>query len=249
MYRCTLLLAVWISFTPLSLKAQEEAEQEDPLDNVLLDRVDSAAGRDEEVLPGPKPGDVLQRSRLALIADADEEPLHEELRELRDGLVAAVNKGDLDGIAAYCHENIRFTAPDATISRGPEGVRKYYLDKTQGPDAVVASFKSNPVVDDLTLLYGGDTGVATGTSTDHFKLTNGMEFDLHTRWSATLVRENGRWLIANYHTATDVFDNPLLNSAKRMLYLASAIALVLGLVLGMVLMLLVIKFRPRKAAA
>ena len=167
-----------------------------------------------------------------VVTPKEDEAVHDELRALRDALVEGINAGDFDLVLAQCTENITLTTPDAAVSRGHEGVRSYYESKTKGPDRVVESFSSRPTVDELTVLYGDDTGVATGTSIDHFEMTNGMEFDMHNRWSATLVRQDGQWKLANYHTSTDVFDNPLLAAAKTSLYWAGGIALIIGVAVG-----------------
>jgi uncharacterized protein (TIGR02246 family) len=164
---------------------------------------------------------------------AGENPVHNELRALRDGLLAATNKGDVDAMLSFCHPNIRFTTPDGRLHRGHDGVRKYLDEMMKGPNAYVKSFKADVNVDELTLLYGGDTGIATGTSVDQFEVAGGNKFQLTDRWSATLVKENGKWLVADYHTATGVFDNPLLNLAKRSVYWAGGIGLVLGLAGGL----------------
>ncbi|NDA66908.1 MAG: DUF4440 domain-containing protein, partial [Verrucomicrobia bacterium] len=52
------------------------------------------------------------------------------------------------------------------------------------------------------------------------------------RWSATLVKENGRWLIASLHASTNLFDNVLLNLAERAAVLAGVACLATGLILG-----------------
>jgi ketosteroid isomerase-like protein len=176
-----------------------------------------------------------------LVAGA-ENPIHNELRQLRESLVEAVNKGDLDGIVSFCDANVSLTTPDGVVSKGTDAVRKYYESKTKGPNRVVESFSSKPTVDALSSLYFDNTAVATGTSVDHFKLTDGMEFDLNTRWSATLVKEGGKWLIANYHTSTNVFDNPLLNSAKQAMYWAGGG----GLAAGVITSMLIMKFLRRR---
>jgi hypothetical protein len=62
-----------------------------------------------------------------------------------------------------------------------------------------------------------------------------MEFDLKARWSATLVKQDGKWLIANYHTATNVFDNPLLHAATRAIYWTGGICLLIGILVGALL--------------
>ena len=55
------------------------------------------------------------------------------------------------------------------------------------------------------------------------------------RWTATLVRENGRWLIGSLHVSTNIFDNVLLNLAKKYGVRAASLALVAGGILGWLL--------------
>ncbi len=73
----------------------------------------------------------------------------------------------------------------------------------------------------------------------------GMEFDLENRWTDTLVKEDGRWLIASYHVSANVLDNPVLSIAKKAAYWSGGIALVVGIVLGMVGNIVVRKVRKR----
>jgi len=70
-----------------------------------------------------------------------------------------------------------------------------------------------------------------------------MTFDLPARWSATLIKENGKWLIASLHASDNLFDNPLLNTARRMTYWAGGIGVIAGFLMGMFM------GRRRKSAA
>lgn len=161
-----------------------------------------------------------------------EDPAHNELRALRDGLLDAMNKGDVERELTYLHPDVVITWHDATVSRGRDGVREYLNRMLTGPDKVVESYGADIEVDELTILYGGDTGVSYGSAVEHFKLTNGKTFNLPARWSATLVRDGDRWLIANLHASDDLFDNPLLAMARRAAYWAGGIALLVGLAAG-----------------
>jgi uncharacterized protein (TIGR02246 family) len=182
-------------------------------------------------LPAQQADDAEPASRDKAGASG-ENPAHNDLRALRDGLLAATNKGDVDAMLSFCHPNIRFTTPDGRVHRGHDGVRKYLDEMMKGPNAYVKSFKADVNVDELTVLYGDDTGIATGTSVDQFEVAGGNRFQLTDRWSATLVKEDGKWLVADYHTAPSVFNNPILDLAKRSVYWAGGIGLVLGLAGG-----------------
>jgi ketosteroid isomerase-like protein len=163
---------------------------------------------------------------------SNDEATHNELRALRDGLIDALNRGDIERELTFVHPNVVMTAPNNEVSRGREGVRAYWTKMMKGPKRVVDSFHCEVSVDELTILYGGDTGISFGSAQQHYKMASGLKLDVTTRWTATLVKENGRWLIASLHVSASLFDNPLLTAAKRIAYWAGGIALLVGLAAG-----------------
>ena len=165
-------------------------------------------------------------------AAAKENPAHQELRQLRDGLMAAMNKGDLEGTLSYLDTNVVITWHNAEVSRGHEGVRAYYNRVMTGPNRIVDSFTCTINPDELTVLYGNDMGICYGSSDEHFKLANGKDLNVKGRWTATLVKENGRWLVASLHCSTNLFDNAVLDLAKKAARLIGVLCLVAGLLIG-----------------
>src|SRR5882672_549085 len=161
-----------------------------------------------------------------------DEAVHNELRALRDGLIDAMNKGDIQRELAYMHPNVVITWHNAEVSRGRDGVRAYLTRMLSGPNKVVSSYSATVDVDELTILYGGDTGISFGSAVEHFKLNDGKMLDLPARWSATLVKDGDKWLIASLHASDNLFDNPLLAIAKRTAYWAAGVALLVGLIAG-----------------
>jgi ketosteroid isomerase-like protein len=170
------------------------------------------------------------------------EAVHNDLRALRDGLLDAMNKGDIDRQLSYLHSNVVVTWHNAEVSRGRDSVRKYYNQMTSGPDKLVESFHAEVNVDELTSLYGDNTGIAFGSSLEQFKLVRRSGFELRGRWTATLIKENGRWLVASLHVSTNLFDNAVLNLTRKAIYWVGGGSLVVGLIVGFFVV------RPRKAA-
>jgi ketosteroid isomerase-like protein len=158
--------------------------------------------------------------------------IHNALRGLRDRVIAAANRRDIDGVLAELHPNVTVTWQNAEVSRGRQGVRAYLERMLKGPNAIVRGYHAAYDVDELTALYGPNTGIAFGSSVETFDLASGEKFTLHGRWSATMVKENGRWLLASLHTSTNLFDNPLLNGAKKALLIGIAVSAVLALLIG-----------------
>jgi ketosteroid isomerase-like protein len=161
-----------------------------------------------------------------------DEAVHSELRALRDGLIDAMNKGDIDRELAFMHPNVVVTWHNAEVSRGRDGVRAYLARMLSGPNKVVASYSATVDVDELTILYGGSTGISFGSAIEHFKLNDGRILDLPARWTATVVKDGDKWLIASLHASDNLFDNPVLATAKRTAYWAGGVALVVGLMAG-----------------
>lgn len=161
--------------------------------------------------------------------------MHDELRAFRAGLLEAMNKGDVERELTYFHPNAVVTWHNAEVSRGRDGVRAYLKRMLQGPASVVASYRAEVAVDELTILYGNDVGISFGSALEHFEMTDGRKLDLPARWSATLVKAGDKWLIASLHASDNLFDNPVLASARRLIFWAGGAALLAGLVLGLAL--------------
>ena len=164
-------------------------------------------------------------------ADSVEDPAHKDLRTLRDGLLATMNSGDIDGQLLYLHPNVVVTWHNAQVSRGREGVRAYLDKMLHGPSQVVKKYGAEVQVDELSILYG-DTAIAFGSAQEHFTLTSGRSFDLPARWTATLEKTDGKWLVAALHVSDNIFDNPLLNQMKAALPWIGVGALLVGALAG-----------------
>ena len=163
--------------------------------------------------------------------NAAEDPAHNELRALRSEVIEAITKGDFEAVIRHVHTNIVVTWQNNEVCRGHQGLRDFFnrMGKT-----TFKGYKVPPTPDELTILYGGDAGVSFGNVVAQYNLL-GKEYELKSRWTATLVKENGRWLLASYHISMNVLNNPLLDAAKKGLYVAAGVALVVGLIVGLLL--------------
>jgi ketosteroid isomerase-like protein len=164
-------------------------------------------------------------------AEFSEDATHDELRALRKALTQAVLKGDIEGQIAHADENIVTTWPNNRVVRGHDGLRKLVKEMNTGDKKVFQGYIVPPTADELTILHGGDTGIVFGKSVPHYKYL-GMEFELENRWTATLIKKDGKWKIAAYHASANIMDNPVLAAAKNGVYWAGGISLLIGLVLG-----------------
>lgn len=179
--------------------------------------------------------------------------IHDEIRALKAGAEEAFNAigssgkdGDIESIIQYVDDNVVLAAMNGDVVVGKQGIRDYFKEKIAGPDSTVASMHHTFNVADLTTLYGDDTGVAYGDTVGTYELTNGMSFTVNANWTATVVKENGKWLLASFQFAPSIFDNPLVDKAVSMMYWVAAAAGFAGLIAGLLLAWLL---RRRTASA
>lgn len=186
---------------------------------------------------------ALLSTAAPLHAQASEEEVHNALRQLKATMTKALNERDLDAIVANVDPNVVFTTMNGDVCRGPEQIRAYFHKMLNAPGHIVKNVTVSFEADALTTLYGGDmdvdTGVAIGSSKDHYELTNGETFDINGRWTCTMVRNGDRWVIAAFHYSANVFENPIVAGYRKAMWLvgggAALVALLLGLLLGRLL--------------
>ena len=165
----------------------------------------------------------------------EQQALHQELRDLKDRLATALNSGNIDAALAETDPNISFTAMNNEVAHGREGVKQYFAKMMTGEDPIVKAMTISFEPDQMSVIHGDDNAIATGGSKAHFELSSGLSFDLDGRWTADLVREDGKWQLAAAHYSVNMFDNPLLDNAKRLAWMVGAGAGIAGLILGFLL--------------
>ncbi|EGY53731.1 SgcJ/EcaC family oxidoreductase [Neisseria shayeganii] len=153
----------------------------------------------------------------AAITAAADEQLHNELRALRDTMQDALNARRLDTLLNNVTDNVVFSTMNGDRIIGKDGIRQYFQQMMEGDRAVVKNVTAEFEVEALSHLYGGDTAVAFGRSRDRYELNNGETWTVTPQWSATMVRQDGRWLIANFHYSVNMFDNPVLTAQRNWL--------------------------------
>ena len=174
---------------------------------------------------------VLTSLLVLSSAQAAEDAAHTELRTLRTEIIDAITKGDIDSVIRHVHPDVVVTWQNSEVCKGRQGLKDFF-EKT-GRDSF-KGYKVPPTPDELTILHGGNTGVSYGETIAQYHLL-GKDYEIKSRWTATLVKVDGKWLLAAYHISMNVLDNPLLNAAKSALYVAAGIAGVIGITIGIFL--------------
>jgi uncharacterized protein (TIGR02246 family) len=158
----------------------------------------------------------------------------EQLRTLLDQMEHAISTVDIDAALKLMHPQAIVVWQNAEVSRGHEQIRAYHDRMVKGAAPIVTKFSTKATLGGPAVFYA-DSAVAYGTAVDTFELSEGLKFTLNSNWSTTAVKQDGHWKVAALHFSTDLFDNPLLNNAKRMMWVAGAVAFVVGLIVALLL--------------
>ncbi len=162
----------------------------------------------------------------------DREKDHEELRALLRTAKEAVNAKNYDALKPLLHEKVSITTIDQKLLTGFDEFKKEFTALFTGDNAPLKSITFNPEADALTEFVGDNIGLSHGTSTDTYVFSDGDTRTMKSRWTATLIKDNGKWKILNLHIGANILDNPVTEAAKGYVSKVGIGAGLGGLVLG-----------------
>lgn len=143
----------------------------------------------------------------------DLEAEHQALRELKQNVVDALNRQDIDTLLTYFAKPFVFTTVTQEVLTSEDTVKNYYHRMLLSDDSPIKSFAVEPEADILTNFLADNIGYCYGTSKDSYTLRrNGRTIAMKSRWTAVVVKENNQWKISVVHLGVDFTDNPILEA-------------------------------------
>lgn len=155
-----------------------------------------------------------------------------ELIELRERMERAFEANDVEALINQLAPDAIITWQNGNRNVGAEEFRQFYQKMIGGEGSIVKEIKTTAETDGATRFYGDSTAIAHGDIKEDFVFRDGDEFTLESKWTATLVKTEGRWQVASYHVSTDAFNNPMLSTAKRYLITFATVGAVFGFLAG-----------------
>lgn len=169
------------------------------------------------------------------VASDDNQLTHEALRSLRDRMYDAYVKRDMETLLKDVADDVVITWQNGERNIGHGEFLDFYQRMLSGDNPIVKDITSQVEVDDLSILYGEDTAIAHGTLQDTFALTDGSQFTLDSKWTATVVKIDDAWKVASFHVSANIFDNPILSVAQTWLVSMTIGGVVAGLIVGLII--------------
>jgi len=191
---------------------------------------------------------LILTSTTAFSAEEADHAIHEELRGLLQGMQQAINSENWSDLEPYFHENLRVTTINQEIVFERSEITDYF-ERWFGEGGYLASLDISLTADDLTELYGDKTfGIVRGSGIEKYILADGRDFDMETRWTATVIKDtDGQWRILALHIGTNFLDNPILSVAESSLKTFAAGGVLAGLILGWLLTFFYMRRRRARA--
>lgn len=159
----------------------------------------------------------------------DREHLIKILKEVE----ASINSQSLEGMVQQMDPNATVVWANGEVSRGPAEILAYYDRMVRGKDRILKEYRTKTALSGPARFLGdGSIAIADGSMEDEFTPTFRGPFKLSSRWTTTVARINGEWKVVSLHLSANVFNNVLLDEAKRALLFTTLGGLVAGLLLG-----------------
>jgi ketosteroid isomerase-like protein len=172
---------------------------------------------------------------LTQLISADEEKVHQELRGLLTGIEQAINSQRYGDLAQYFSKEMKVTAINQELLASHADIEPYF-EKWFGKNGKIKNLEIKLIADEKTKFYENNIGIVYGKGVERYVLNDTRHFDMLTRWTATVRKEeDGKWRILTLHIGTDFLDNPLLNAIEKSTMAFAGAGAGIGLLVGLIL--------------
>ncbi len=166
--------------------------------------------------------------------DGEREKDHEEIRQLLADVTNAINTEDKDNISSFFTKNYIYVGADQSVITHRKEFLEYYNKLLGGENALLKSLNFKPKALTKTKFIQDNVGIVYGESDDTYVLANGHKTNVQSKWSATLLKEDGKWKVASLHNGVNFYDNPEITYFINFWKMIALGTLVVGFILGFV---------------
>jgi ketosteroid isomerase-like protein len=176
---------------------------------------------------------IFSASAWAQEADAE---IHEELRAALRVVENAINTDQYEEMLPVLSAQLRATSINQEFIAGNEAIPPYF-QRWFGEGGKLGSLEFHLTPDALTELSPDKSwGLVYGEGTEKYLLRDGRAYELKTRWTATMAKEeDGKWRVRAIHIGTNFLDNPILSEVESAIKKTGLLGAIGGLIVGFLL--------------
>lgn len=186
----------------------------------------------------------LASTQLSLAAEHREED-HAALRNLLSDVAMAMNERDVPKLVNSLASEFSVTTVDQKTLSSAKQLEDYFEKTFNSPNSLVTDLKISPEADVLTKFMGESSGYCYGDSLESYTMRDGRKVEMKSRWTASLVKENGRWKIAAVHAGVNFLDNPLVHKLGSAVTRSAAVGFAGGAVVVLLIGFVLRKIKSR----
>ena len=164
--------------------------------------------------------------------NSDNEKEHQEMRQLLADVTHAINTEDIDHIRNFFAKDYIYVGADQSAVTNRTEFLAYYDKLLGGKNALLKSLNFQPKALMKTKFIQDNVGIVYGESYDTYVLANGHTAKVKSTWSATLLKEDGKWKVATLHNGVNFYDNPEITYFINFWKMIAFGALIVGVALG-----------------
>ncbi|MDH5656671.1 MAG: hypothetical protein OEZ34_12230, partial [Spirochaetia bacterium] len=152
--------------------------------------------------------------------------------------VRAVNESKPELIQPHLAGQFSITMVNQENIKSYDELKQYFHNFFQSENAILSKLTVEPEADVLTVFTGPNTGYNYGHSTDTYELKIGKSITMKSRWTATVIKENGQWKISTLHVGVNMVENPILEIAEKEKYIWGISGFIMAAVMALVFIML-----------
>lgn len=177
----------------------------------------------------------LLHAGVALAGEPNRDSDNIDIIALRGKVAAAISRQDTRMLMECLARDFAFTAVNQVLVTNATQLEELFDRMFRSDKSILISVKTDLKLDIPPRFLDANTGMCYGSSRDICFMRSGKEVEMDTRWSATLVKEDGNWKVAMLHVGTDFLDNPVLDGLEKYASIFGIGAGIGGLLLGFAL--------------
>ena len=157
---------------------------------------------------------VLLSMCATAATDTGTEADHEQLRQLLNAAQEAVNNDQPELLDVHLHKDSVVTLMNQEVVTQGTSFKQVFYEWFKKPGAILKSLHTEPTASIRTKIYDGRFGVCYGTAVDTYDLSSGRQITFHSKWTATVIKEDEQWKLLALHVGVDPIKNPLIDGYR-----------------------------------